>query len=303
MNLGMGCATPLGWAGGLFHMVNNAIYKSCLFLGAGNVEKTVHTTEIDKLGGLARFMPLTFLTTLVASLSISGIPPFNGFVSKWMIYQGLIVSINTTSSLLLKFIISLSLIAALIGSGLTLASFLKLNSGVFLGRRDRKVKEVKGILLFSPLILSFLCIIFGVFSFSTILPFIKNSIDQFSLTGLWKATTATNLILLGIFLGLIVFKIMSSKKTRIASPFIGGEQLSIEEDVRISPFYNTIKEMGFIKKIYILAEKKSFDIYDLSKRFTFLFIRFFKYLHNGVLPTYLVWCLVAMLGLFFIFFK
>jgi formate hydrogenlyase subunit 3/multisubunit Na+/H+ antiporter MnhD subunit len=72
-------------------MLNHAIYKSCLFLTSGNVEYRMKTTELDKLGGLARLMPLTYISCLVASLSISGIPPFNGFASKWMIYQGLIL--------------------------------------------------------------------------------------------------------------------------------------------------------------------------------------------------------------------
>jgi formate hydrogenlyase subunit 3/multisubunit Na+/H+ antiporter MnhD subunit len=303
MVLGVGCATPLGLAGGLFHMVNNAIYKSCLFLGAGNVEKTTHTAEIDNLGGLGKFMPLTFFTTLIASLSISGIPPFNGFVSKWMVYQGLIDFISSSNSIILKFVISLSLAAALIGSGLTLASFLKLNSGIFLGRREEKVKEVKSILLFSPLVLSFFCIIFGIFSYSTILPFIKKGVGEFSLGGLWNSSLATNLIILGVIFGLIVFKIMSAKKTRVSSAFIGGEELSIEEEAKISPFYDSIKEIKPLKGIYNFAEKKLFDIYELLSRFVSLFVKLFRYLHNGALPTYLVWCLVAMLGLFFVFFK
>lgn len=303
MVLGIGCATPLGLAGGLFHMVNNAIYKSCLFLGAGNVEKNVHTSEIDNLGGLGKFMPLTFLTTLIASLSISGIPPLNGFVSKWIIYQSLINFISSSNSTILKFITSFSLASALIGSGLTLASFLKLNSGVFLGRRKEKVKEVKGLLLFSPLVLSSLCIVFGIFSYSTILPFIKKGAGEFSLGGLWKSSLATNLIILGVIFGLIVFKIMSAKKIRVSPAFVGGEELNIEEEVKISPFYNTIREMKFIKKIYNLAEKKNFGVYELLSKFVFLFVKLFRYLHNGVLPTYLVWCLVAMLGLFFVFFK
>ena len=88
MVLGMGTGNALGILGAIFNMFNNAIYKSGLFLVSGAVHIKRKTFELDKLGSLARYMPLTFLAGLVFSFSISGIPPFNGFASKWMIYQG-----------------------------------------------------------------------------------------------------------------------------------------------------------------------------------------------------------------------
>ena len=90
MILGIATGTPVGIAGGLFHMLNNAIYKSCLFLCGGAVEQETGTADLERLGGLGKKMPITFVTCLVAALSISGIPPLNGFVSKWMIYRSLI---------------------------------------------------------------------------------------------------------------------------------------------------------------------------------------------------------------------
>ena len=90
MVLGIGTGNPIGIAGALFHMLNNAIYKSCLFLTGGSVQHKTGTTNLDKLGGLAKLMPITFTACLIAALSISGVPPFNGFVSKWMIYQGIV---------------------------------------------------------------------------------------------------------------------------------------------------------------------------------------------------------------------
>ena len=90
MVLGIGTLNPVGMAGGIFHMLNHAIYKGCLFLCGGAVEHRAKTTDLAKLGGLSKFMPITFVACVVAALSISGIPPLNGFVSKWMIYQGII---------------------------------------------------------------------------------------------------------------------------------------------------------------------------------------------------------------------
>jgi formate hydrogenlyase subunit 3/multisubunit Na+/H+ antiporter MnhD subunit len=302
MVLGIGCATPIGIAAGLFHMINHAIYKCCLFLGAGNVEKQTGATELEKLGGLARFMPITFITFIVAAFSISGIPPFNGFVSKWMIYQGIIEFMDSLSSVNLKIIVTLSLCCALIGSGLTLASFLKVISSVFLGNTKIKAKEAKFSLLFPAVILALLCIIFGIFAYSTILKFIEKTVGNFSMIGLWQPIGATALIAIGIIIGIIVFK-FSSMNLRVSPTYTGGEELNPKEETKLEDFYGTISEIPILKRIYWLAERKVFDIYEQLRKAAFTLSDLLKKLHNGVLPTYLAWCLLAMIGLFYIFFK
>jgi len=302
MVLSIGCASPIAIAAGLFHMINNSIYKCCLFLGAGNVEKQTGTTELSKLGGLARFMPITFTTFIIAALSISGIPPFNGFVSKWMIYQGIVEFINSLSSLNLKIIVALSLCCALVGSGLTLASFLKVISSVFLGNTKIKAKEARFSLLFPAIILASLCIIFGVFAYSTIIKFIEKAVGNFSMIGLWQPIGATALIVIGIIIGLIVFK-LSSMNLRVSPTYTGGEDLNPQEEAKLEDFYGTISEIPLLKKIYWLAEQKAFDIYEQLRKAAFALSNLLKKLHNGVLPTYLAWCLLAMIGLFYIFFK
>ena len=88
MILGIGTAVPVGIVGGLFHMINHAMYKSCLFLTGGSVEKQAGTTDLTKLGGLGRKMPVTFACFFIAAASISGVPPFNGFFSKELVYDG-----------------------------------------------------------------------------------------------------------------------------------------------------------------------------------------------------------------------
>ncbi|MFA5338314.1 MAG: proton-conducting transporter membrane subunit [Candidatus Omnitrophota bacterium] len=302
MVLGIGCASPIAIAAGIFHMINNSIYKCCLFLGAGNVEKQTGTTELEKLGGLARLMPITFITFIVAALSISGIPPFNGFVSKWMIYQGIIEFMDSLSSVNLKIIVTLSLCCALIGSGLTLASFLKVISSVFLGNTKIKAKEAKFSLLFPAVILALLCIIFGIFAYSTILKFIEKTVGNFSMIGLWQPIGATALIAIGIIIGIIVFK-FSSMNLRVSPTYTGGEELNPKEETKLEDFYGTISEIPILKRIYWLAERKVFDIYEQLRKAAFTLSDLLKKLHNGVLPTYLAWCLLAMIGLFYIFFK
>ncbi|MDP6686068.1 MAG: proton-conducting transporter membrane subunit, partial [Candidatus Omnitrophota bacterium] len=83
--LGIGLGTPLGVLGGLFHLLNHSVFKSLLFLNAGAVEYSTGTRDLQKMGGLKEKMPVTANTSLIASLSISGIPPFNGFWSKLII--------------------------------------------------------------------------------------------------------------------------------------------------------------------------------------------------------------------------
>ncbi len=83
--LALGLGTPLGLVGALYHLINHALFKSLLFLNAGTVEYVTGTRDLNQLGGLNRAMPVTGATSLVGSMSIVGIPPFNGFWSKLII--------------------------------------------------------------------------------------------------------------------------------------------------------------------------------------------------------------------------
>ena len=78
----------LGFAGGLLHVLNHAIFKSLLFMGAGAVIRKTGTRSIDALGGLLKNMKITGITFLIGSLAISGLPPFNGFVSEFFGISG-----------------------------------------------------------------------------------------------------------------------------------------------------------------------------------------------------------------------
>ncbi len=87
---GMPWLAAIGLLAGLYHLVNHAMFKGLLFLGAGSVLHATGTRNMEVLGGLARLMPVTAVCFLVGSLAISAIPPLNGFVSEWFTYQGLI---------------------------------------------------------------------------------------------------------------------------------------------------------------------------------------------------------------------
>ncbi len=311
MVLGLGTGNPIGIAGGIFHMLNNSIYKQALFLVAGNVEQKAGTADLDKLGGLAKMMPLTYITAFIASLSISGVPPFNGFVSKWMIYQGLITNLRVTAySLRLTTI--LCLVAAMFGSCLTLASFIKLLHATFLGQpanrpTGKPVSEVAWTMWLPCIILAALCIIFGVFVYQVPLKhFILPAIGEVSFMGTWYSGLSSLLVVVGLALGILLFRLRGLKPVfRQDSPFTGSETRDLPEEARVTgtEFYNTVKEFGLLPAIYERAEEGFFDIYEQAKNLVFGIGKVFQYLHNGVLPTYLAWCLLGMLGLFFIFFK
>ena len=305
MVLGIGTGNPVGIAGGVFHMLNNAIYKSCLFLSAGAVEKKTGTTDLDKLGGLAKTMPVIYIAFLIASLAISGVPPLNGFASKWMIYLGIIETGRQGSPLWI-----LWLIAAMFGSALTLASFMKLVHAVFLGQSslEKPSKDKTPMTMGFPIVLlAGLCVLFGVFARQIplgvfVLPSLKQNVV---FSGTWNAGMATVLILLGLLVGFVIYLLGMAGKSRTTAPFIGGEDLKQHLEMRMSgtEFYRTIQDMRGLKGIYALAQKKVFDIYEMGIKGTQGLYKMVSYFHNGILPTYLSWCLLGMLVLFYVLLK
>lgn len=300
MVLGIASGNPVGIIGGLFHMVNHAIYKCALFLGAGAVEEKTKTSELDKLGGVGKFMPITFSAFLIASLAISGVPPLNGFFSKWMIYQGLFEGAKVDPN----FSWALWIIAAMIGSALTLASFLKVVHSVFLGKLKgykEKIEEVPFSMIFPSIILAGLCIIIGI----GYKGFVHNFLSEI-VPGSYNFTILAGsgiLIVISLLIGFIGYLIVSSIKVRVVPNFVGGEEVKEEMDMSGTEFYRTIEEIGFFKKIYELAKNKVFDIYEIGKGIVFYFGKIFRYLHSGVLLTYLSWIMFGLIALLFIFMK
>jgi formate hydrogenlyase subunit 3/multisubunit Na+/H+ antiporter MnhD subunit len=302
MVLGIGTGNPIGIAGGIFHMLNHAIYKSCLFLTSGNVEYRMKTTELDKLGGLAKLMPITYISCLIASLSISGIPPFNGFASKWMIYQGVIKQFSV-ASLPMRLTGVVCLLIAMFGSALTLASFMKLIHATYLGQQkdNQSVREVPWMMWVPCVILAVFCVLFGVFAMQLPLKFIILPIfGGVDFIGTWYSGLATGLILVALGFGWLLIRVIGIKqKPREDSMFVGGEPVTLEENrVSGTEFYNTVKDYGLLPQIYKDAGAGDFDIYEQGKKLLFGVSVKLKRLHNGVLPTYMVWCLLGAIILF-----
>lgn len=138
--------------GSVFHMLNHAIYKGLLFLTAGAVFYATGTRDLRKLGGLGHHLPLTTLFFMIGAFAITGLPPFNGFTSKLLIYES-VYAFNPLLSAI-----------ALLVSILTLASFMKVFYAAFLGPKPKKKpKPIPQTMIFAMLVLSSLCIIIGLF--------------------------------------------------------------------------------------------------------------------------------------------
>lgn len=297
MVLGIGSATPIGMAGALFHMLNNSVYKSCLFLSGGNVEHRSGTTDLSKLGGLAKYMPVTFAAFLVASLSISGIPPFNGFVSKWMLYQGVLASAGLCGKLKI-----LWLVAAMFGSALTIASFMKLIHAVFLGRPDgdfAHIKEAPFHMALPVVVLSSICVIFGVGAFILPLPLlIAPAIGSGIIySGTWQPVPATLLILAGLAIGAGGYLLLRTAKFRRTDTFVGGADQETLGRISGTEFYNTVAGMNMVGRAVRGEARGAFDIYSVSSGIIKAMSRPLSFLHNGILPTYMVWCLLGVIGM------
>ncbi|UCG30144.1 MAG: hypothetical protein JSV53_11705 [candidate division WOR-3 bacterium] len=265
MVLGVGTGIPIAIAGALFHMLNNVLYKSALFLSSGSVEYRTKTTDMDALGGLGVKMPLTLFTFVVAALALSGVPPFNGFYSKWMIYQGII---EMGGRINIWFIF---LICAMFGSILTLAYNLKLIHSIFLGARPKelnKVREARFEMVVPALFLALGCIAFGIFAQSLplrylILPSLGYEIGEIGEIGFWSPTLATALIIVGIIIGIIVYLMGTVMKPRRTRVFVGGEIMD-EEEARITGpnFYSSINSVEMLRKTYEFGEGGAFDFYN-----------------------------------------
>ncbi len=156
MILGIALGTSLGVAGGIFHTINHAIYIVLLFLVVGAVQyRTGGVTDLTRLGGLAKKMPVTFIGALLGISGLIGVPLTNGFVSKWLIYKALIGGEHPFLAFM-----------ALIGTWGTILSVFKFLHNIFLGQLPEEYKDVKEVSLVMQvpmLLLGGLIMVFGIF--------------------------------------------------------------------------------------------------------------------------------------------
>lgn len=152
--MGIGTGSPvmyfLGFVGALLHVLNHSLFKSLLFFSAGSVYQQTHSRNMDKLGGLIKSMPQTAAIFLIGAIAIGGMPPFNGFVSEFIIYGGIIEGLKANSlPQILLFVMSLAGMSII--GGLSVLTFSKVFGTIFLGTPretlHHKPKEVSFLML------------------------------------------------------------------------------------------------------------------------------------------------------------
>jgi NADH-quinone oxidoreductase subunit L len=269
MILGVGTLIPAGIIGGLFHMINNALYKSCLFLTGGAVEKQAGTTDLRFLGGLWRKMPVTFACFTITALSISGVPPFNGFFSKELVYDG---------ALERHWIFY---VAAVLGSFLTAASFLKLGHAAYVDKPRGDIKNVKdpGVPMLIPMIvIAAACIAFGLGNSFVLGKLIQPCVSARWLEGAdfahFHANTALVAITVAVLIAALLNHLYGMKRS--------GSGLGASEHIHHAPI---------LSGIYNRAEKRFFDPYEWGlkavnavSRITWAADRMIDFVYNVLTP-------------------
>ena len=161
------------FAGAFLHMLNHAALKSSLFLGAGSVLRSTGTLNMDQMGGLAKRMPKTFLSFLFSAISLSGLPPFNGFLGELLIYIAAFLALNAGITALTGAGLPVLLILAMVG-GLAAVAYVKALCAVFLGepRTQSAAKaEERPINMLLPLLIGAVFSFILLFSAPVLMPF------------------------------------------------------------------------------------------------------------------------------------
>ena len=312
MVLGIGTGTAIGVIGGLFHLINNVIYKSNLFLMSGAIRRTTGTDEIEDMGGLARMLPVTFVCGMISAVAISGIPPLNGFVSKWLVYQGALGIANEHAGLAAALVT-----VAVFGSALTLASFVKVMYSAFLSPAPKGAGYVtdrpreSAFLAVPMIILALACVILGLWPGlmidNVLAPIVganANDVTTANLAvqtggmGYWNASQATGLIVIGIVLGLVFVGLFTWKrKVRIVRPFLAGEVAGATDDrfrVPGTHFYKTVAKLPVVGPLLEHGEAGAMDPYHWSARHGNTFVQLLRRMHTGLISLYVAWCLIGL---------
>jgi len=302
----IGLGTSLGMTAGLFHALNHSLFKGLLFLTAGAVLYATGTTNLDKLGGLSKKMPKTTLCFLVGAFSIAGVPPFNGFASKWMVYQATFEKAVSTGHIYYAFIT----VVAVVVSVMTLASFIKVTQAVFFGQLPVELantQEVSFSMRLPMWIMSALCLVAGVFydfvnkyllnPAATAAMNVVNYIDKMMGNGyaaskgieataiesaqfsFWNPITW--LVLFVVVFVAVFIVIVTGKKSR-------GQVLEVAEPV--DPKYATF----FSGEESLYSHVQGSDLFWGFKKDWKKYFGFMDNLHSGIVNDYSLWVVVAL---------
>lgn len=269
----------LGFGGALLHTLNHSIFKSLLFIGSGVVYQNLETRNIELMGGLVHRAKYIAVLFLIGSAAISGIPPFNGFISEFIIYSGFFKTANVLQSyypiLMLMFVVGLAFVG-----GLAVACFTKVNSIMFLGSERKEIKHFHTSVYdyISLGIFALLCIVIGFYPQPFIGIINKVIVNDFvpghSSTALINIdwiyfTFIFSIIALGI-IGLYLVKLRLEKRygRRISAAWgCGYENVNPRMQYTASSFANELNEIPRSVLVYHKKVKVSDNAYPLKSKF------------------------------------
>lgn len=328
----------LGMSGGILHILNHSIFKILLFFAAGSVYNKTHTRDIELLGGLIKKMPYTALLFIIGSVAICALPPFNGFISEFLIYAGMIAGLQSklNITLFITFVISLAALA-LIGT-MAILCFTKVVGVMFLGNPRSSAAanvncDVEKIMIIPMSILAILTLLIGFFPQYAILTVlspvfeiikIDSPIQSFSsVVQLLSIINFIFFIFLGLFILVLIIRILLNKKYSIHSTWGCGYNKPNERmqytassyaDLFISTMQPMFKSITHIKTPDELFPKDAYyevEIEDIEEAYVVKplinldekFLSKFEKIQNGNMQQYilfgLIFLLLAIVGLLY----
>lgn len=339
MGMGTGSAALyyLGFGGALLHVLNHSLFKSLLFYSAGSVYQQTHTRDMDKLGGLIRQMPKTAVLFLIGAISIAGLPPFNGFVSEFVLYNGLLEGLksNNISEIILLVITLAGL--SIIG-GISVLTFTKAFGTVFLGSAreplHHKPVEVSRIMLVPQYLIVAVMIsvaFFPQFYLNTIGNLLENMGSSPTLSNAFGLSDYQNsianinfysIIFIAVATGIWILRSYVVKgKSREIRPTWGCAYLAPNNKMQYTG-KSYSKSLGKIYSFLLVEEKKykelqTGEIFPKKRKYVSHYLDFFEYrmidyithhlvyavnyfkfIQNGRVQSYVWYGIVFMIAIF-----
>lgn len=300
MILGLALAGSLTLAGGIFHALNYAMSVSLLFLAVGAVEYRIGTCDLTQLGGLRTRMPVTFIAALIAVFGMIGVPLTSGFVSKWLLYKGLILDGHP----FLAFI-------ALVGTWGTVLYGYKVVHNVFLGQlpeQYKKVKEVPLVMKIPMLTLSSMVVLFGVFpgiplraialieeSFSiaplrSTLLGVPEAVGELNMINIFAAVLVAGLVGYGVF-----SLARRSKRVTQYDNYAAGARVPVGQYQHSVRFYDQADRM-----IRPYLQDRIDDFYGWVAAQSTAFFEQVRKIYTGNINTYALWIVLLLAVLIFV---
>lgn len=329
----------LGFGGSLLHVLNHSLFKSLLFYSAGSVYQQTHIRDMNKLGGLIKHMPKTAILFLIGSIAIGGMPPFNGFVSEFILFSGLLEGLKTGTlsniSLLVITLGGLSIIG-----GISVLTFTKTFGSIFLGVERTNLKHQPAEVPFSMLLPQYLIVVVMLsigFCPQLYLSWIDKILNGFIHSGMFSGTSVWSgysdrianinfyslLFIAVIALIWVVRKYFVHQKKQIVQPTWGCGYVAPTSKMQYTG-KSYSKSLGKIFS-FILVEEKKYDELEKGEIFPrirkyqsyyrdffehrfFNFIthhlvytaNYFKFIQNGRVQSYVWYGIVFMISILFL---